>query len=360
MELLKDKLANERILSAVVQDLKSVYPELKHKAFLEELLLNLTQKALKERVRHLAALCQKYLPQPYKDALLILYRFTESKENHFIYLFLPTFVMLFGRKEHGLSMKALRDFTQYSSSEEGVRPFLEDDLGNTLSHMMRWTRSKNQHIRRLASEGCRPRLPWASKIDALIQNPQHTYPILEALRLDASKYVQKSVANHINDISKDHPDWIVEKIASWDLTHPSTAWIVKHGLRTLIKNGHKPALRIMKSDQKPAIVLKEVQCEKQVRFGNKWEFSFLICSTKSTSQQLTIDYKIHFLKQNGKLNAKTFKLKTLNLKSGSEFKLKKHYHFKNYSTRKHHIGQHRWELIINGESQFIKTVTLLK
>ncbi|MCA9396273.1 MAG: hypothetical protein KC649_03800 [Candidatus Omnitrophica bacterium] len=198
----------------------------------------------------------------------------------------------------------------------------------------------------------------AKRVDALIRNPEHTYPILCRLNSDNQKYVQKSVANHINDISKDHPQWIVRKISAWDTANPSTLWIVKHGLRTLIKQGHKKALKILNSDQRPEIILSDVKVDSSVRTGEKMHFSFSITSVKKTSQQLMIDYRMHFCRKGGKSSAKTFKLKSLLLEPRGTAQFSKHYQFKDYSTRSHYPGEHRWELLINGETQVVKKIIL--
>lgn len=358
MELLKDKLAGRKILREVSRDLKKAYPELDNEKFSKTLLSGLNKRELKNRILHLTQTVHRFLPGDYPEALKILYRFINGKACKFIYIFLPTFVMCYGRAHYKLSMRALRDFTEYSTSEEGVRPYLEDNLSETLRQMMIWAQSDSVHIRRLASEGCRPRLPWAKRVDALIQNPEHTYPILCRLNSDTQKYVQKSVANHINDISKDHPEWIVRKLAGWDITDPSTLWIVKHGLRTLIKQGNKTALKILNSDQKPEIILSDVKVDSSVRTGEKMHFSFTVTSDKQKSQQLMIDYRIHFCRKGNKTSCKTFKLKSLLLEPHGTARFNKHYHFKDYSTRSHYAGEHRWELLINGETQVVKKIIL--
>ena len=246
-------------------------------------------------------------------ALDVLYRFVEKKENCFIYVFLPIFVAKYGQGHYRQSIKAIRDFTQYSTSEGGVRTFLELDLNQTLKKMQQWTRSKNTHIRRLASEGCRPRLPWAKKVSGLIENPELTWPILDALREDPEKYVQKSVANHLNDISKDHPDWVIRKIRGWNLKHPVTRWIVTHGTRTLIKQGHKGALALNGNHHKPQVTLENVLWNNSVKLGGICQLSLDVISKSKKSQSLVIDYQIYFCKSNGKLKPKTFKLKKYTL-----------------------------------------------
>lgn len=350
MEPLKNTYANKMILSEIARDFKKVYPALDEKAFSRALTQDLDTLELKARFERVADSCKAFLPEDYPKAIQVMLKFCEGKPNKLIYLFMPTFIMKYGRGHYELSMKALRDVTEYSSSEEGVRPFLEDDLKKTIKHMLTWTKSKNTHIRRLASEGSRPRLPWAKKVQALIDDPTHAWPLLEALKTDKEKYVQKSVANHINDISKDHADWVVEQVSSWDQSNEATAWIIKHGMRTLIKQGHKGALKIFGTHAKPKLKIKNVKWDEKVKLGEKAQVSFEIVSDSSQKQSLVVDYNLFFSKKDGKSKAKIFKLKTLQLAPKEKVTLKAHYAFKDYTTRKHYPGEHAWQPLINGES----------
>ncbi len=341
---------NKDILRQFARDMKKVYPKLNEKEFYQALIKGLDQLELKARIERAADVAYRYLPSSYEQGLNVLYRFVEGKDNKLLYLFLPNFIAKYGQEDYERSIKAIRDFTQYSSSEEGVRIFLELNLNKTINYMMKWTTSKNVHIRRLASEGSRPRLPWAKKISAFIEDPQLAWPILEALKEDCEKYVQKSVANHINDISKDHPDWVVKKVSQWDRSCEPTAWIVKHGMRSLIKRGHKGALKLFGTHQLPKVELREVNWKKSVKIGQVFNFQVEIVSKSKKEQVLMIDYIMHFVKNNGKSSAKVFKLKKCKLSSKESVLLKSKYTFKDLSTRKHYTGRHSWQLKINGEA----------
>jgi len=172
---------------------------------------------------------------------------------------------------------------------------------------------------------------------------------LEALKEDTEKYVQKSVANHINDISKDHPDWVVQKIKRWNLKQPVTKWIISHGTRTLIKQGHKGALALNGNHHKPQVQIENVQWDKNVRLGKLCGCQLNVVSRGKKSQSLVIDYQIYFSKSNGNLKPKTFKLKKYTLKPKEKLLLKLKYTFKDMTTRKHYPGKHMWRLLINGE-----------
>lgn len=348
MEPLKDIYTNKNILKQVAVGMKVAYSKLDKDAFSRALLKDLNTLELKARIERVADVCFQFLPKDYPKALDVLYKFVDGKESQLIYIFLPTFVAKYGQHDYPRSIKAIRDFTQYCSSEEGVRTFLELDLTTTLQTMLQWTRSKNVHIRRLASEGCRPRLPWAKKVPILIEQPELTWPILDSLREDPEKYVQKSVANHINDISKDHPDWIVGKVKQWDLSHPITGWIIKHGMRTLIKEGHKGALKLFGFHKTPKVALEGVEWDKRVSLGQRWSFSLDFVCKDSNKQDYLVDYRIYFIKKNGQQSAKTFKLKKVSLSKGERVEIRGHYVFKDMTTRKHYPGKHAWQLLVNG------------
>lgn len=349
MKPLKDIYTSKEIFQQLADDMLAAYPPLKKKEFYAALVADLGQFELKARIERAADVCRRFLPSDYPQAVAVLYKFAENKPNRLIYLFLPAFVAKYGREHYRLSMEAIRDFTRYSSSEEGVRAFLVADLSRTLKIMKEWTRSGDTHVRRLASEGCRPRLPWARKIPALIENPELTWPILETLKTDPEKYVQKSVANHINDISKDHPDWTVERLRAWDLSEPSTAWIVKHGLRTLIKAGHKGALALFGNHYQPKVALENARWDKRVRQGEQARFNCELVSTGKKPQSLVVDYRIHFCKKNGTQTPKTFKLKKLSMQPGETLAVSLKYVFRDLTTRKHYPGAHAWQLMVNGE-----------
>jgi len=350
MKPLKDIYTNKDIFRQLAADMKKAYPALGEQEFYRVLVKDLEDLELKARIERAADVCYQFLPKDYEKALSVLYRFCEGKEDRLIYMFLSAYVAKYGRQHYRLSIKAIRDFTQYCSSEEGVRAFLEQDLEQTLNIMQQWTRSKNVHIRRLATEGSRPRLPWAKKISILVQKPALTWPILNALKEDKEKYVQKSVANHINDISKDHPDWIVKKVRQWNLKHATTQWIVQHGMRTLIKQGHKGALEIFGNHHKPKARIENVRWDKKVRLKHPWHCSLHVVSQSSQPQSLVIDYKIYFQKKNAEQKPKTFKLKKYSLNPKERLPLNIKYTFKNMTTRQHYPGTHQWGLVINGEA----------
>ena len=216
--------------------------------------------------------------------------------------------------------------------------------------MEKWSRDDNEHVRRLASEGCRPRLPWSFKLTALIADPSPVVKILENLKADPSLYVRKSVANHLNDITKDHPAWVLEGIDGWDLANPHTAWIAKRALRTLIKKGDRRALAVIGAGARAKIRLDSfTAAPRRIRLGDDITLGCRIVSTAKAPQKLVVDYAIHYVKRSGAASEKVFKWKEATLAPGEVLSLAKRQRIRDFTTRKHHAGEHRVELTVNGE-----------
>jgi 3-methyladenine DNA glycosylase AlkC len=363
MKPLKETFYNKAFYRALARDLHTVYPPLRTDAFYQACTEGLETLELKARMIRAADVCRRFLPADYRRALGILYDYTESLSgNNFYYMFLPEFVARHGLEHYALSIKALHDFTRYSSSELAIRRFLESDLDTTLQHMRDWTRSDDVHVRRLASEGCRPRLPWAPRVPDLLTNPRHGFTILQQLRTDPDRYVQKSVANHINDISKDHPEWLLKKLSTrtWQSGPAATQWIVRHGLRTLVKQGDAAALQLLGVDPQPRVRIGNVTvASRRIRADDCLDFGLEITSTGNTAQKLVVDYAIHFKKKNGATRAKVFKLKTVDLDAGETVNIKKKYRFTRYTTRTHYPGQHKLDVIVNGDTVYSDSFELL-
>ncbi len=352
MKPLKDLYYGHDFYARLAQELRRVYPSLKPKTFLHDAVDRLEQRELKQRIEHTAAVCQHHLPKHYSDALKVLYAWSEGQENNFSHIFVPAFIACYGQDDYSRSMQALRDLTQYSSSELAIRSYLSLDFDRTLAQMKRWTNDDNHHVRRLASEGCRPRLPWASRVSRLLSEQGVTWPILESLKDDDEMYVRKSVANHINDLSKDHPDWLITKLSQWKNPSDQQRWIIRHGCRSLIKAGEKQTLNLLGFDPKANIEVTNFHIATPVlHLGQKLSFSFDIANPSTKPQKLAIDYSIHYRKKSGKLAPKVFKLKELTLAPHSHQHIKKQQLIKNFSTRHHYPGQHSIDLMINGVVQ---------
>ncbi|MEU5400264.1 DNA alkylation repair protein [Streptomyces sp. NPDC005963] len=248
------------------------------------------------------------------------------------------------------ALDLLAELTPRLTAETGVRPFLIADLDRALKAMTPWTTHPDPHVRRLASEGTRPRLPWAPQIPALIQDPTPTVPVLDALYRDESEYVRRSVSNHLNDISRDHPALAVEVAARW-LAAPeaTTDRVVRHGLRTLIKSGDPAALTLLgHSPDLPVVVEGPHITTPEIRVGDHLVFDWAVTNASEQAAEVVIDYVIHHRKANGSLTPKVFKLTTRTLGPGETWRATRRHSFKPITTRRYHPGGHLVQIQVNG------------
>lgn len=344
------EMFNEVRYRKMACDVAAVFPKFDQRNFLRLTLPGLKPLALLQRLRRATEALRATLPQDYAAALKVLHDVAPRWGEGFTALVLPDFVGLYGRDDFARSLDALKFFTQFGSSEFAIREFLRLDLTRTLRVMTKWSRDENEHVRRLASEGCRPRLPWSFKLRELIVDPSPVAPILENLRADPSLYVRKSVANHLNDITKDHPAWVLDRIGGWDLENKHTAWIAKRALRTLIKKGNRCALGVIGAGDRAQIRLDAFTVSPaRIALGDELTISCQLTSTTREPQKLVVDYAIHYVKQSGAGSAKVFKWKELPLAPGETLILTKRQRIRDFTTRKHHAGRHAVDLMVNGE-----------
>ncbi len=337
---------------------------------------NWAARELKARQRHIAICLEKNIPEAYLDQLNLIcktastfanytqvtdaetHRSPLKKQTHteelggFETLFFPYFVEEFGPaypEYYSQNIQALAYLTQYASSEFAIRAFILSEPEKTMQHMLAWAHHENYHVRRLASEGCRPKLPWATALKPFQKNPSLIWPILERLKNDNSLYVRRSVANNINDIAKDHPAQVLDYCQNWLGKTPNTDWLIKHGLRTLLKKGDTQALAMFGFFAPEHIQCTKLQCEPTIRRGEKLYFSFDLSTKEKSLGQCRIEFAIGFMKANGKQTIKVFKLSERHIKQ-SQIALAKHYYFKPISTRKYYTGEHSLSIIINGKT----------
>ena len=214
---------------------------------------------------------------------------------------------------------------------------------------MQWCDHGQEHVRRLASEGTRPRLPWGVQLKKFIHDPEPVIPILECLRFDESDYVKRSVANNLNDMSKDHPDWVIKLMKKWKKNdNGKSDWIIKHAARSLVKQGHPDSFSLLGYTDNNQIAVKKFKIDKEVTVGKKLNFEFELVNQLNTTSNIVVDYKILFVKANGSLNGKVFKLKNVKLKPGEKVLFAKIHDFKLITTRKYYEGIHHLEVLVNG------------
>jgi 3-methyladenine DNA glycosylase AlkC len=349
MDPLKE-MFNAAFYQQLARQLVKSYPSFDDKKFLEDVTGPLATLSLNERMRHTSQVMHRYLPDNYKKTISILKETIPHVKTGYTNLLFPDYVSQFGMNDFKTSIDALHYFTSFGSSEFAIRVFLKQDIEKTLPVMYRWSQDKNEHVRRLASEGSRPRLPWSFKLESIIQQPRLTEPILQNLKQDDSLYVRKSVANHLNDIAKDSPEYVLKLVKSWDTAHPHTAWIVKRGCRSLLKQGNRKSMTLFNFTKNAQVSIKNFSLSSsRLKLNDSLTFTFDILSEKSSIQRLMVDYKIYYAKKSGQQLPKVFKLKEVELKPGEKITLNKKQRFQDFTTRKLHSGEHIIELIVNGK-----------
>ena len=270
-------------------------------------------------------------------------------DHGFAAIALCEYVAFFGRDHFDLSIEALHDLTRFGSAEFAIRHFLAADFDRTLAVMRGWTGDPDEHVRRLSSEGSRPRLPWSFRLDRAIADPSHTFPIPEALRDDPSAYVRKSAANHLNDIGKDHPDWLLDRLETWPVGTAEVRWVVRHALRTLVKKGGPRALALIGATGAAKVNVEAFSVTPaRLRLGERLRIAARLVSTGPERQRLVVDYAVHYVKKNGVTSRKVFKLREVDLAPGAAWEAATSQVVRDFTTRSHNAGRHRMELMVNG------------
>ena len=310
---------------------------------------------LKDRVRLVRDMLHAILPPSYPRALTILMRVARRPTLKGFDLWpITEFVQTFGLEDFDRSMTALHALTQRFTAEFALRPFLSADPARTFAVLERWALDPNTHVRRAASEGSRPRLPWGERVPALIADPHPGLAVLERLRFDPDLYVRRSVANHLNDVSKDHPALVVETLTRWERdagpsTHAAVQWIIRHALRGLIKQGAPDALALIGVHHRAEVVIRDFALtRRRVRVGETLRFGFTLVSTSPAAQKVVVDYVVQFVNASGGHGSKVFKLKTFELPGRGRVALAKAHSLRPITTRTYYPGRHRLQIQVNG------------
>lgn len=349
---LKDEY-NKEFVAKLANDIGFLIPSFNSDKFVKAIINKAWErKELKERMRYVTSMLNDFLPFNFKKQVELLLKVAPNYRGLQGMVF-PDFVQVYGINDFNTSISALELLTQYSTSEFAIRPFIETYPNEAVQQILVWTKSENFHVRRLASEGCRPKLPWAPPLRQFIANPTPVIPILERLKNDETEYVRKSVANHLNDISKTQPELVLELANKWIGVSKNTDWIVKHGLRTLLKKGDKRALAIFKLDDASGLEVKFLSFkEDSIKIGDDLFFSFEISNQSNQERSIRLEYKIAYVKANGMSSKKIFKISefTLGKKESKTFTRKQR--FTDFTTRKHYPGEHVVIIVVNGEEKF--------
>ena len=350
---------DETFYRRTAKQLAALHPRFDARRFVAHALDGLEERELMARLQRTAEAFHHALPLSLDEQLIVLRAHAAQIGHGFIAIWPCAHVAAHGLEQASVALPALRDLTRHGSAEFAIRPFLVRDLPGTLAVMREWAKSDDEHIRRLASEGSRPRLPWGLRLQALVSDPSPTLPLLSALRADPSLYVRKSVANHLNDIAKDNPDVVLDLVESWDRADARTAWIVKHGLRTLIKRGHPRALTLFGAGAAAKADASVSICPARIRLGDTIEITATLVSTGRHAQDLIVDYVVHYARASGRSSEKVFKWTVVTLEPGMKATLIKRQTIRDFSTRKHHPGRHLVELQINGRRVAESAFTLI-
>lgn len=318
---------------------------------------------LKSRIRRITEALGAALPEDYPEALRILC-LVDEKCQGFPYLFFPDFIEVFGREERhwDCSMAALARFTQRSSSEFAVRPFIIEHPERMIPQLLEWAEHPNEHVRRLASEGSRPRLPWGQALPIFKRDPSPMIPLLGKLKADPSLYVRKSVANHLNDITKDHPELVIRLAEQWKGDNPWTDWIIRHACRTLIKQSEPKVMALfgyagqgnvdganrlvneasLQLSRNEAAIGDEIELYYRIKLADDSQ------AAEADRLKLRIAYGVAFVKSGGKTSLKRFLLSDREYARGEIIEGARLHRFADLTTRKHYPGLHVVTLWVNG------------
>lgn len=351
-------LYSPQLIERLAQAIQQQQPEFDTKAFKAAIFNQVWPSlALKERMTQVTKCLHESLnPLSYAKKLALFMRIAHEFKG-FEMAFFPEYVATYGLEEDfELNMQALACFTEFSTAEFAVRPFIQQTPQQMLQQALIWADSDNEHHRRLASEGFRPRLPWSFHLTLFKDQPHHTLPILEKLKADASAYVRKSVANHLNDISKDHPDLVIFTAKNWQNQTNETDWIIKHACRSLLKQSHPQALMLFGFQPPSGICIENLCANEAVAFTGNLDFAFQLKSAKPLGK-LRIEFEILFQKAKGKQLAKRFQISETE-ETALHKDVKKTFSFKPISTRTYYPGPHQLSILVNGETKAYKTFEL--
>jgi 3-methyladenine DNA glycosylase AlkC len=349
---------NSQMVAEIARDLRRAHRPFPVPAFQSTCLEGLDQLELLARGWHLADALKKHLPSDFPAAVEVLLRSlgpelgtTESNGMApFRYLPHVFFVARYGLDHFEPSMQAQYELTKRFSCEYSIRAFLLQYPQEAYERLREWASDPNVHVRRLVSEGTRPRLPWAPRLREFQKDPAPVIALLELLKDDPDLYVRRSVANSLNDIGKDHPKLAIDVCRRWwDGASAERRWIVRHALRSLVKKGDAGALALLGFAGAPKVRIENPRFSpKRLRIGGTLELSFDLESQSKKAQTLLVDFAVHFVKANGKSAPKVFKLRSVELDPGARASLAARVSFKQLTTRKHYPGVHRIEALVNG------------
>jgi len=347
---------NAQVVNALAENIAKNYSDFDQKNFCESINPFLENLGFGERSALITDKLHEFLPKEYPKAIDILLKSlmpeieadTLAGFDRFIVMPQCSFVSRYGKNHYDLSMHALYEMTKRFTAEGDLRTFIELDVQKTLQILEKWAFDPNPHVRRLVSEGTRPRLPLGKRIKLFQEDPTPVLHLLDLLKDDKVLYVRRSVANNLNDIAKDNPEKVVDTLKKWQKNAtPEREWLIRHASRTLLKDGNKGALALQGFGEKPEIKLDFKILTPNLRQGE--ELIFEIHIEALSEQALMIDYIVDFVKAKGNTSPKVFKLTKKNLKKGEKISLLKKHSFRPIGIRPYYAGKHGLCLQINGQ-----------
>jgi 3-methyladenine DNA glycosylase AlkC len=358
---------NKPFFDRFTQDLKRVIDDLDASEFVSQIMDDEWEnRELKQRTVHIASILRHFLPSDYKEAIAKILElldavkdtlpdFSEINDTQFSLSLeygwiLDSFVEQYGLDDYETSVRAIEKITQFTSCEFGVRPFIIKYPEKMMKQMFVWSNHEHWGVRRLASEGCRPRLPWAMALSGLKENPTPIIPILENLKHDPSRFVRLSVANNLNDIAKDNPETVIDLVKKWQGGSKEVDWIIKHGCRTLLKQGNQEVMELFGfGSVAQNISIQDFTISTSlIKVGNSLEFEFKLLNSNNRKVKIRLEYGIYYQKANGTLAKKVHKISEKEYAENSITHITRKHPFKVITTRKLHIGLHQVAVIING------------
>lgn len=310
---------------------------------------------LKQRTRQVTLALHGCLPSDFSHAagmivsIAKLLQKNKEKAQSYPFIFLPDYIELYGQNNFACSINAIEEVTKLVSAEFAIRPFIILYPKETMKQMLAWSKHPEPSVRRLSSEGCRPRLPWAMGLPGFKKDPSPILPVLENLKCDPSEYVRRSVANNLNDIAKDHPDLAFRISKQWQGKNGATDWIIKHGCRTLLKRGHEAILSLHGFSPNAKGSVKKLEVSKEVVIGGSLNFNFIFFSREKQSTQFRLEYGIDYLTRSGKVSRKIFKITENVFEPFDSIAIHRKQSFKDLTTRKHFKGKHYLRILANGK-----------
>lgn len=358
---------SQQLVLNLAKQLQRVYSPFDLESFVSSINSELDNLELKQRSDLICEQLTRFLPEDFLESCEILHRIlgetvdanalnaTMDKNqqlgvNGWVMMPLADYVARNGMQHLDVSMMLLKEMTKRFSSEFAIRPFLDLHTEQSMRIVNQWTTDENEHVRRLASEGSRPRLPWGMRLHKFVQNPQPLLLLLEKLKDDPSEYVRRSVANNLNDISKDHPDLIAQLAKDWLVdASKDRQKLVAHACRSLIKIGHPATLKALGYGDAQLGACSLQLSEPELIYGGSIQLSAAITSASKHPQSLMIDYVVHHQKANGSTSPKVFKWRIAELGAGKTITIGKKHTIKPITTRLYYPGKHKIELQVNGQ-----------